>query len=146
MIMFLGIGLFLGSVVYGRFGTRISRYRIIFSCLILSGIIIVAFTLGLEKYPFFAFASALALLLGLVVSPIMIATNTIIHDSSSNKMMGKTFSSLEIIMHLAFLIFMFISSMLAERVSAAPILVSVGTMVGVLGFVSLVFIPKKWSE
>jgi MFS transporter, DHA3 family, macrolide efflux protein len=146
IIMFLGIGLFLGSLVYGRFGQKVSRYRIIFICLILSGIMIVAFTLGIERYPYFAFAALLAMLLGLCISPIMIASNTIIHKASANHMMGKIFSSLEIVMHLAFLIFMFISSILADRIPPANILIAVGVIVSIIGAASLTVNPKKWSE
>jgi MFS family permease len=146
LIMFLGIGLFLGSLVYGRYGERVSRYKIIFICLILSGIMIIGFTLGVQRYPNFAFAALLALLLGLCISPIMIASNTIIHDSSANHMMGKIFSSLEIVMHLAFLIFMFLSSILADRMPPANILITVGAIVGVLGAVSVVINPKKWLK
>ncbi|MFA6383962.1 MAG: MFS transporter [Candidatus Omnitrophota bacterium] len=146
MIMFLGIGLFLGSLVYGRFGEKISRYKIIFICLILSGIMVVGFTLGVQRYPYFAFAALLALLLGLCVSPIMIASNTIIHNASANHMMGKIFSSLEIVMHLAFLIFMFVTSILADRIPPANILITVGVLISVLGTASMFVNPKKWSE
>jgi predicted MFS family arabinose efflux permease len=146
IIMFLGIGLFLGSLVYGRFGQKVSRYKIIFICLILSGIMIVTFTLGVQRYPYFAFVALLALLLGLCISPIMIASNTIIHKASDNHMMGKIFSSLEIVMHLAFLIFMFISSILADRIPPANILITVGAIVSVIGAASLTVNPKKWSE
>ncbi len=146
MIMFLGIGLFLGSLAYGRFGRKVSGYKIIFICLILSGIMIVGFTLGVQRFPNFAFACLLALLLGLCVSPIMIASNTIIHTASSNRMLGKIFSSLEIVMHLAFLIFMFLSSILADRISPSYILISVGITVGILGAASLLVNPEKWPK
>ncbi|MFA5099431.1 MAG: MFS transporter [Candidatus Omnitrophota bacterium] len=146
MIMFLGIGLFLGSLAYGRFGEKVSRYKIIFICLILSGIMIIGFTLGVKQYPYFAFAALLALLLGLCVSPIMIASNTIIHNASANHMMGKIFSSLEIVMHLAFLIFMFISSILADRIPPANILITVGIIISILGAAGAVINPKKWQE
>ena len=52
--------------------------------------------------------------------------------------MGKIFSSLEIIMHLAFLLFMCISGVLAEKYSPYATLVVVGGIVAVLGLISLV--------
>jgi hypothetical protein len=77
----------------------------------------------------------------------MIASNTIIHKVSDNEMMGKIFSSLEIVMHLGFLSFMFISSALAERFSHVAILVAVGGLLSVLGLVSLVFNRKvAWLD
>ncbi len=142
LVMFLGIGLFLGSLVYGRFGQRIAHYKVIFVSLVLSGIMLAIFALGIYNYPNFAMAALLALSLGLIIAPIMIASNTIIHNVSDNDMLGKIFSSFEIVMHLGFLLFMFISSMLAERFSHLLILVVVGGLLSLLGLVNLFFNRK----
>jgi len=142
LVMFLGIGLFLGSLVYGKFGQRISHYKIIFISLVLSGIMLDIFALAIYYYPNFILAALLALFLGLIIAPIMIASNTIIHNVSDNEMLGKIFSSLEIVMHFGFLLFMFISSVLAERFSHLLILVVVGCLLSILGLVSL-FLNRK---
>ncbi len=142
LVMFLGIGLFLGSLAYGKYGQRISHYKIIFVSLVLSGIMLVIFALGIAYYPNFILAAMLALSLGLIIAPIMIASNTIIHNVSDNEMMGKIFSSLEIVMHLGFLLFMFISSMLAERFSHLLILVIAGCLLSLLGLANLFFKRK----
>ena len=142
LVMFLGIGLFLGSLVYGKFGQRVSHYKIIFVSLVLSGIMLDIFALAIYYYPNFILAAFLALFLGLIIAPIMIASNTIIHNVSDNEMLGKIFSSLEIVMHLGFLLFMFISSILAERFSHLLILVVVGTLLSLLGSVTL-FLNRK---
>lgn len=147
LVMFLGIGLFLGSLIYGKFGQRISHYKIIFVSLVASGIMLIFFALGIHYYPNFMVAAFLALCLGLIIAPIMIASNTIIHKVSDNEMLGKIFSSLEIVMHLGFLLFMFISSILAERFSHVLILVSVGCLLSVLGLVNLIFNRKvAWLD
>jgi len=147
LVMFLGIGLFLGSLVYGKYGQRVSHYKMIFVCLIGSGIMLVIFALGIYYYPNFIVAAGLALCLGLIIAPIMIASNTIIHKVSDNEMLGKIFSSLEIVMHLGFLTFMFLSSMLAEKFSHVLILVSVGCLLSVLGLISLIFNRKvTWLD
>ncbi|MDO8661889.1 MAG: MFS transporter [Candidatus Omnitrophota bacterium] len=138
LIMFLGVGLFVGSLIYGRFGQRISHYKIIFSALILSGVMLIIFSLTIEYHPYLIVACALTFILGIVISPVMIASNTIIHKVSDNAMMGKVFSSLEIVVHLGFLLFMFISSFLAERFSHLLILVIVGCAVSLLGAVNLI--------
>ncbi|MDP2928309.1 MAG: MFS transporter [Candidatus Omnitrophota bacterium] len=147
LVMFLGIGLFLGSLIYGKFGHRVSHYIIIFVCLVASGIMLVIFALGIYYYPNFIVAASLALCLGLIIAPIMIASNTIIHNVSDNGMLGKIFSSLEIVMHLGFLLFMFISSVLAEKFSHVLILVVVGGLLSVLGAASLIFKRKvEWLD
>jgi len=149
LIMFLGIGMFLGSLLYGRFGQKISHYKIIFTSLILSGIMLTAFALGISRYPYFAVAALLAVILGMSIAPIMIASNTIIHKVSASHMMGKIFSSLEIVMHLGFLSFMFLSSLLVEklRVPHFSILVAVGIIVITLGAASLIVRKKiDWLD
>jgi MFS family permease len=147
LIMFLGIGLFSGSLLYGRFGQRFSHYRIIFASLVFSGIMLAVFALAIHRFPYFKTAALLSFLLGVFISPIMIASNTIIHNVSENGMMGKIFSSLEIIMHLGFLLFMFISSLLAERFSQLSILVIFGCIFSLVGIVNLIFNRKiSWLD
>lgn len=142
LAMFLGIGLFLGSLVYGKFGTRLSHYKTIFMSLIASGVMVVLFAVVLEHFPRFSIAVALSLGLGMIVAPIMIASNTIIHKVSDNGMMGKVFSSLEIVMHFGFLVSMLVSSMLAERFPPGNIIVTVGIVVCLLGAVNMVVYRK----
>ena len=142
LIMFLGTGLFFGSLIYGRFGQRISHYKIIFVSLILSGIMLVVFAATLKNHPYFFSAAILSFILGVSVSPIMIASNTIIHNISDNSMMGKIFSSMEMVMHLGFILFMFISSFLAERIPKGYILVIVGIVFSLLGVINLIYHRK----
>ncbi|MDD4900350.1 MAG: MFS transporter [Candidatus Omnitrophica bacterium] len=147
LVMFLGIGLFVGSLLYGRFGQRVSHYKSIFTSLILSGVMLIAFAAMLERYPSFQLAALLAFWLGLSIAPIMIASNTIIHNASESEMRGKIFSSLEIVMHLGFLLFMLLSSYLAERVAPVLILVTVGGIIGIVGIISLIYHRRiPWLE
>jgi MFS family permease len=147
LIMFLGAGLFVGSLIYGKFGARISHYKMIFSSLILSGLMLIVFALGIHYYPYFAPAALLAFCLGFIASPILIASNTIIHKSSDNEMRGKVFSSLEIVMHLGFLLFMYVSSILAERFSHTLILVIIGCVFAAVGIFNLIYYRRiPWLE
>ncbi len=142
LVMFLGFGLFFGSLIYGRFGQRLSHYKIIFASLITSGIMLFVFARALHLYPYFSVAAVLACGLGVAVAPIMIASNTIVHNASDDQMRGKIFSSLEIVMHLGFLVFMLLSSVLAERFSHVLILSIVGIFVSVLGVVNSICYRK----
>jgi predicted MFS family arabinose efflux permease len=142
LIMFLGAGLFAGTLAYGRFGHRFSHYRGMAISLIFSGICLIIFTLCLNRYPVFVVAAGLAFLLGIAVSPLMTIINTIIHIASDNQMRGKIFSSLEVVMHLGFLLFMYISSLLANRYSHVSILVATGCVFCLLGLVT-VFCYRK---
>ncbi|MFH1492534.1 MAG: MFS transporter [Candidatus Omnitrophota bacterium] len=149
LIMFLGLGLFSGSLIYGRFGQKISHYRIIFTSLILTGIMLIIFGIGINRYPYFHIASTLSFVLGVFIAPIMIAVNTIVHKVSANHMMGKIFSSLEIVIHLGFLSFMFISSFMVEKLKIPhlSILVTVGIVITMLGAINLIIKNKiTWQD
>ncbi len=137
LAVFLGIGLFTGSLVYGRWGQKISRYKTIFLSLVFGGIIVIVFAGSVRAHPNLFLAAGLAFVLGYIVGPIMIAANTVVHQVSDDAMRGKVFSALEIVIHLSFLASMFGSSFLAGHVERFWILMGVGivfTCVGLIGF------------
>jgi DHA3 family macrolide efflux protein-like MFS transporter len=134
----LGAGLFVGALLYGKWGKKVLWSRTIFLSLIAGGAMVVVFALLVQQYPNVILAAGLAFLLGVVIGPIFIASNTIVHLVSDEKMRGKVFSSLEIVIHFAFLTSMLVSSWLAERVDAFWILVSVGAIFGIVGIAGMV--------
>lgn len=136
----LGLGLFCGAVLYGRLGQKISRFLVIFVCLILGGIAMTIFAFAVDRYPQIFMAAALVFLLGFIIGPIFIAANTIIHMVSKEDMRGRVFSALEVVMHLGFLIAMFLSAYASDKLKVpnAYILIFVGcffAFVGVLGLI-----------
>ena len=135
LIMFLGAGLFCGSLLYGRFGKSDNCFKSIFSSLLSSGLALSAFALILRHSPHFSTAALLAFIFGLALAPILTATNTLIHALSSKEMLGKVFSSVEVVMHLAFLLFMFLGSSLAEFkcIGRQGLLMGVGIVFALLG-------------
>jgi len=134
----LGIGLFLGALAYGRWGRKFPWYKTIFTCLIGGGAMMALFALIVQQYANLWAAAALSLCLGLIIGPIFIASNTIVHLVSDEYMRGKVFAALEIVMHFAFLSAMLISAFLSEYISRAWILMGVGglfTLVGMIGLI-----------
>lgn len=135
--LFLGGGFFVGSLLYGRLGHGMPKAKIVFGCLILSGIAIFSFTALLELTRSFLFASIAAMILGVAVAPIGITTNALIHEFVTENMRGRIFSSLGIVMNFAFLVFMLIGSKIAENVDRGLILYAVSLfyfIAGILGF------------
>lgn len=132
----LGIGLFLGSMAYGRWGGMMSKWKVMFWSLILGGAMVALFAAMVHTTHNRMLAAALALVLGLVVGPIVIAANTVINAVCAAQMSGKVFSALEFVMHFAFLAAMLSSSYAAEYVSRVWILTAVGVIflgVGCIG-------------
>jgi MFS family permease len=144
----LGAGLFVGALLYGRFGQKASRFLTIFICLILGGVSMAGFAHIVHRTPQVFTASALSFLLGLIIGPIFIAANTIVHQVSKDEMRGRVFSSLEIVMHLGFLIAMFISAFVSDKlkVPKANILITVGYVFAFVGFLGLVKYRKRLTR
>ena len=143
LAVILGAGLFAGSVVYGRFGGKIPKLKTIFFSLILGGGMLVLFAGLVQNHPTLLLAGVLAFILGVVTGPIFIASNTIIHQVSDENMRGKVFSSLEVVIHFAFMLAMLVSSFLAEHIERYWILIGVGIIFAIVGLVGLLTYKKN---
>lgn len=133
----LGLGLFLGALAYGKWGKKWIWYQTIFFSLVFGGCMLLVFSLGVYYFPVLSATFILAFLLGLVIGPVFIASQTMIHLVSAENMRGKVFSGLEVVIHFAFLVAMFISSWLSEFIGRVWILIFVGiifALVGIIGF------------
>jgi MFS family permease len=143
----LGIGLFLGSIAYGKWGHKKKHIETIFACLIAGGVMMTIFAFSVQTLKNIWVAQTLAVLLGLVVGPIVIAANTVVHKAATAAMQGKVFSAMEFAIHLAFLVTMLISSKLSEYIPHAWILMTVGLVFcGVGGWGMIRYQHKKFLE
>ena len=138
LAMFLGMGLLLGSLIYGRFGGRFCKRKAINLGLCFTGLAIVLFAVGLKLWPYFSIAAVLSMLIGIFASPIVVSSSTLLHEVMAEKMRGRVFSLIDIIMHIAFLLFMVFVSLIAEWIRRELVLVIVGTVFSTIGFVKLV--------
>ena len=140
----LSVGLFLGSLGYGKWGKKVAAYKVIFWSLILGGAMVVIFVSLVEATHDRLVALGLSFLLGFVVGPVMVAPNTVINKICAMKMSGKVFAAMEFVVYLAFLLAMMISSFLSEHIERLWILVSVGGIFMIVGLVGLLtFKPES---
>lgn len=133
----LGAGLFIGFMAYGKWGKRFKWHTTIFACLIFGGAMMIAFALCVQFYANLYLAMMLAVVWGIVIGPVFIAANTVVHLMSKDDMRGKMFSALEIVIHFAFLVAMMVSSFLEKYIQIVWILVGVGGCVIVFSFFGL---------
>lgn len=130
---YLVCGLFLGTVLYGRLGQKIDKKKMIYFSFIASGISIIFFAILVGRYPNVYLAGVLSGLIGLAVSPMMASLNTLTHEAIPAEARGRIFSSLEAVIHLAFLVFMFAAAYAAKFIDRFWILVAVGAVFSVCG-------------
>ncbi|MDP2913060.1 MAG: MFS transporter [Candidatus Omnitrophota bacterium] len=131
--MFLVTGLLIGTVLFGRFGQKVNRKKAIHLSFIASGIFISLFAFFVRAYPNLFVAGILSALLGMSVSPIAISTNTLTHETIPEEIRGRIFSSLEAVIHLAFLLFMFVAAYAAKFLGRSWILLAVGAVFSLCG-------------
>lgn len=143
LAVFLGAGLFVGAIAYGRWGKRLVWHKMMFSSLIGGGVLLAAFALLVHWDPRLSSAMLLSFGLGVMIGPIFITANTIVHVVSNDKMRGKVFSALEIVIHFAFLSAMLISSWFAEFVPKVWILIGAGVLCVGIGLVGLGMKPRS---
>jgi len=122
----LGAGLFFGSLLYGRIAHKFSVKKTINVSVLLSSFYIIFFAAFLKLYPLTTYAIFLAFVLGMIISPVFVGVNSLIHVKSDKKILGRIFSGLEVISHLGFLITMYVSSFLADIFNPFTIIISVG--------------------
>jgi MFS family permease len=131
--VFLGTGLFFGTILFGKFGQKFSHVRAMFTGLVLCGITIGSFAVYLSRDPLFLVGGILMMLIGASAAPILICTNTLIHILVPDEVRGRIFSSMEVIAHLAFLMFMFLTAYLSRYLSNSTILLASGIAFVVIG-------------
>jgi len=137
LVVGLGLGLFIGSLVYGRLGHQKNSFRVIFACVFGSGVVLFTFVSAVAEIPNLMLAIGLAFFLGLVVSPVMVISQTMVHELTDSSMRGRLFSSLEIVVHLAFLLSMLAAAPLADRFGPVVVLRTVSACLiamGIVGF------------
>ncbi|MBU1083673.1 MAG: MFS transporter, partial [Candidatus Omnitrophica bacterium] len=141
--VFLGVGLFLGTIVYGKFGQKLPRIHTMFACFTLCGIGISAFAIYAERNPVFAVSALIIMFVGAAGAPILTCTNTLIHTLVPDEVRGRIFSSLEAVMHLAFILFMFIAAYMNKYHSQGSILLASGIVFIASGVAGRALTRKK---
>ncbi len=137
LMLYLLAGLFSGVITYGRLGQRLSKKKAIFTGFAATGIAAMVFTLSVKACPSITVGGVLAFLLGLGVSPIMVSANTLVHEVMPEGIRGKVFSSIEAVMHLAFLLCMFATGILDNYIDKVWILAGSGALFALFGIAGL---------
>lgn len=127
------IGLVLSSMVYGMVGHRIKKQNVILGGFLILGVIAIL----LAGFKTFAPVIPLALLAGFIISPILIAQDTLLHENVPEATRGRIFSTREWMLHLSFALAAFLIGQLTLFVRKRPLFFGVGCFIilaSILGF------------
>ena len=131
----IGAGLFLGTVIYGKFCQNWPKTRSMLASFSLCGVFISLFAFYSHASGSVFPGAALLLLIGVSAAPIFTCANYLIHVSVPDEARGRIFSSMELVMHLAFLMFMFASAVLSKVATNFSILFYSGLVFAFLGVI-----------
>lgn len=138
---FLALGVLLGSLIYGRCGQGFSKIRMIFISFVFSGLFLTFFSGLISSFNNVIGAGVAALILGMVSSPIIIGLYTLLHEKVPNDLRGRIFSTMEMVIHGGFLIFMFLSAWLNGYIEEMYLIVGTGVIFAIWGTIGLLRLP-----
>jgi MFS family permease len=95
----LAVGMMLGSLSVGFLGHRLSRRGLVVAGLCATGVLMSLFSLSRHYWEFLP----VAFLAGFFLSPVMIAQDTMLHESSPESIWGRVFSGRDIILNGGFM-------------------------------------------
>jgi len=131
---FLGIGMLAGSLIYGHFGEQIEREKVIVGGTLVCGVC--AVLLGGSKSLFLL--SLGVSIIGFIASPIMIAAYTLTQELTPDRIRGRVFSALEVIINSSFLFFIWVAGVLGAWLPIQSIFYLTGVGLLVYGSKTLV--------
>jgi MFS family permease len=133
------IGLVVSSMAYGIIGHRIQKRNVILGGFAILGLIAVL----IAAFKTFAPVIPLAFMAGLVLSPILIAQDTLIHETAPEETRGRIFSTREWILHLSFAISAFLIGQLTIFSSKRRLLFGVGAFIVLLSIIGFFVTRNK---
>jgi MFS family permease len=136
---FLGIGMLAGSLIYGHFGEKIEREKIIVAGILAAGAC--AVLLGGSRS---LFSLSLGVgIIGFIASPIMIAAYTLTQEMTPDRIRGRVFSALEVIVNSSFLLFIWVAGVIGVWLPIQTIFYLIGVGLLVYGSKTLVLRSTK---
>jgi MFS family permease len=136
----VGATVLCGSLLYSHFGEHFRRDRVILASIIMAGIgtIILA-----QSRTIFLLSIGVGVI-GMVASPIMIASYTLTQEITPDRIRGRVFAALEVIISSAFLIFVWLAGVLGTRIPPSQVFYLIGiTLLGYGGAVLLIKLSRK---
>lgn len=138
LAVWISVGLFVGSILYGRVSKKFPVKATIYALLFGSSVFLMLFALVVKFMNSAVLACFFAIILGMLIAPIYVACNALIHENGDDELLGRVFSNLEVVMQAGFVIFMFVTAFLADLLSPFLIIMTVAIIVFLYGGLSFI--------
>jgi len=111
----LALGMMLGAVCSGFLVHRLARHWVIISGLFMVGVSVCLFSLSRHYWEFLP----VTLMAGFFLSPVMIAQDTVLHESAHESIWGRVFSGRDLILNGGFMVSSLVLGFVAQLVLPA---------------------------
>lgn len=140
--LWLGVGMLLGTLAYGRWGTRQRRRVTLGLSFLGAGLAMGGFLAAITWLHSGVVASAAAAALGFFVAPAGIVVNTLVHEAHPERLHGRIFGSLSVVINVGFIGSMLAAGWLGERIGQERML-AVVILVFALSGAALLYYRRK---
>lgn len=132
----LGLGMIGGSLIYGQFGSKLSKNTVILFGAMMAGVCALLF----GRVRTVIYIGMGIFLIGFIAAVIMVAATTLTQEITPDPLRGRIFSSLEVIINSSFLFFVWIAGVLGSRYPISSVFQGIG--ISLLVYSSLMFILR----
>jgi MFS family permease len=129
----LAVGMVIGSFIFGSMGHRVRKSTVITAGFAFIGLVTVLFS-SLRS---FALTSAAIAVSGIVLAPIMICQDTLLHEVVAEEVRGRVFGTREWTLNLLFMLSAAVMGFIAGLTSARATLRGAGVVILVLGLAGI---------
>lgn len=123
--LWFGVGMFLGTVAHGRWGTRRSKRSVLGAAFIGCAASLLLFMAAVVWLRSGAGACLAAGTLGTFVAPVGIIANTLVHEAHPERLHGRIFSGLGVVVNLSLILSMLAAGWLVEQGGRGLLLVAI---------------------
>ncbi len=131
--LWMGVGILMGSLAYGRWGAPMPRRRILGISFLGCAAGLWAFVEAVMGLKSGVYASGATAFLGFWIAPVGIVANTLVHEEHSERLHGRIFSSQGVVVNLSLILSMLAAGCLGERVGRGVLLMAVGGVFALSG-------------
>ncbi|MBS4014843.1 MAG: MFS transporter [Candidatus Latescibacteria bacterium] len=133
------VGLVISSMSFGIIGHRVNKFYTILVSFIVLGLV----TILIPVLHSYIALIPLALIAGIVLSPVFISMDTILHEIVPEEIRGRIFSSREWLMNISFALACLIIGQLTNFITKHYLLIITGSVVVLVSSIYLFMIKKK---
>ncbi len=137
--LWMGVGMLAGAMAYSRWGWSVSRRKALGLAFLGCGAALWGFVGAVQGLRSGVAASAVSIVLGFCLAPVGIVANTLVHERHPERLHGRIFSSLGVVVNGSLILSMLMAGIIVNRGGHGLFLASVGGAFALSGIALLYY-------